>query len=443
MTTTNSVFHSTDDPSSFLLKPWEACDRVAIAGLSVTFFLSFAQFSLERGDAIRLLPVLLLIGSAVLLLLMSMRGKRRMLLAAAFRPVTVMLISAVCVPVLLTSLYRPTSYPFEYGLVLIATLFSIRIVLSQIGLEGLLLSFFYGTTAGIFVVVGLTFSDLLASVGARRYAPFFYDPNRIAYFAVTAIPVQWWIATRQQGKKYVLLVSALCVFVIGAASSRGSIGALAIGCMVAASLFFCGRIKHRSFAITRNTLMAALALLCLLAITGAMWPSMVNHAGSYLSTKLQLEDRDRGLDSGFTGRAGNWITVIGALPKTSWIFGNGYRTSENDFNFPIDNGYLATVYELGVIAAAIILAKYSVFLFQLLAGYLFVKQATCAVLLALVFTLVVFFSNGFVLRAFFGDGDPASILALFAFVSTRQDVIDEVQSSFLESPTFQCAAGVR
>jgi hypothetical protein len=72
-----------------------------------------------------------------------------------------------------------------------------------------------------------------------------------------------------------------------------------------------------------------------------------------------------------------------------------------------------------------------------------VKQATCAVLLALVFTLVVFFSNGFVLRAFFGDGDPASILALFAFVSTRQDVIDEVQSSFLESPTFQYAAGVR
>jgi hypothetical protein len=443
MTTPYLAIPSTDDPLCFLRKPWEASDRIAIGGLSVTFFLSFTQYCLERGDAIRLLPILLLIVSAVLVILMSARKKRRMLLAAAFRPTTVMLISAVCVPVLLTSLYRPTLYPFEYGLVLIATLFAIRIVFSQIGLEGLLLSFFYGTTAGIFVVVGLTFTDLFASMGAQRYHPLFFDPNRIAYFSVTAIPAQLWFATRQQGRKYVLLVSALCVFVMGAASSRGSIGALAIGAMVTAALYFGSRIKYRSFAITKNTLMAALALLCLLTISGAVWPSTLDHVGTYLSTKLQLNDQARGMDSGFTGRTGNWTAVVGALPKTSWILGNGYRTSEKDFTFPIDNGYLATVYELGVIAAAIILAKYAVFLFQISTGYLFVKQTTSAVLLTIFFTFVVFFSNGFVLRAFFGDGDPASIVALFAFVSTRQDVIEEVQSSLLESPTFQYAVKVR
>jgi hypothetical protein len=443
MTTSRLAIHSVGDRSSFPAKHREASDRIAIGGLSVTFFLSFSQFCLERGDAIRLLPIVLLIGTSALLILVSVREKRRRLLSAAFGPATVLLISVVCLPVLLTSMYRPTLYPFEYGLVLIATLFAIRLVLTQIGLEGLILSFFYGTTAGIFVVVGLTFPDLLASVGAKRYAPFFYDPNRIAYFAVTAIPAQLWFATRHHGKKYVLLVSTLCVLVTGVAASRGSIGALAIGAMVAGALYFGRWIKFRSLTITKNGLMAALALLCLLTIAGAAWPSMLDRAGRYLSTKLQLDDRARGMDSGFTGRAANWVTVVGALPKTSWVLGNGYRTSEKDFSFPIDNGYLATVYELGVIAAAIILAKYAVVLFQLTAGYFSLEQAPSAVLLALAFTLVVFFANGFVLRAFFGDGDPASIVALFAFVSTRRDVIEEVQTGLLESPSLQFAIEVQ
>jgi hypothetical protein len=428
--------HAAVERPLLLAKSWAASDRVAIGGLSIAFFFSFAQFCVERTDAVRLLPVITLMLSAVFLLMMSGREKRRMLLAAAFQPATVLLISAVCLPVLLTSLYRPTLYPFEYGLALIATLFAIRIVVTQIGLRGLLLSFFYGTTAGLLVVVALTYGTLLASAGAKRYAPLFYDPNRIAYFAVTAIPAQIWFASRQAGRKYVLLLSALSLLVIGAAASRGSIGALAIGGLAACVLYFGRNIKYRSFAITMGGFRAGLALLCLLAISGAILPTTLDRAGAFLSTKLQLQDRDRGMNSGFTGRMGNWITVVTGLTKTSWIFGNGYRTSESDFKFPIDSGYLATVYELGAIAAAIILGKYAVFLFQLAAGYLCVPRATGGVLLALAFTLVVFLSNSFVLRAFFGDGDPASILMLFAFVATRKDVLDEVRSSLGESPSF-------
>jgi len=437
MTTTPIGIQPLAERSELLTKSWEAGDRAAIGGLSASFFLSFTQFCVDRGDAVRLLPIVVLMSTAVLLLMISTREKRRMLLAAAFQPATVLLISAVCVPVLLTSLYRPTLYPFEYGLVLIATLFAIRIVLTQIGLRGLLLSFFYGTTGGLLVVLALTFGDLLNSVGAKRYAPLFYDPNRIAYFAVTAIPAQIWYAVRQTGTKYVLLLSIACLLVMGAAASRGSIGALAIGAAVAGALYFGRSIKYRSFAIKKSAFFAGLAFACLLPIAGAIWPSSLDRAGTYLSTKLQLDDRARGMNSGFTGRANNWVTVLAALPKTSWILGNGYRTSEKDFNFPIDNGYLATVYELGAVAAVIILGRYGVFLFQLSTGYLFLPQATGAALLALVFTLVVFFSNGFVLRAFFGDGDPASVMALFAFVSTRRDVLDDVQASLGDAPSFR------
>jgi hypothetical protein len=443
MTTANSAIHATAGPPFYLTRRWETSAQVAIGGLSVSFFLSFVQYCLQRSDVVRLVPIVLTIATAMLLLLMSAREKRRKLLMDAFRPATLMFLVAACVPALGMSLYRPGYFPFEYGLALIGSLFAIRILLSEIGLEGLVLSFFYGTSAGLLVVVGLTFTTLLASLGAKRYAPLFYDPNRIAYFAATAIPAQLWFAQRERGRKFVLLLPVLCLIVMAAASSRGSIGALAIGAPVAAALYFGRRIGGRSFAVSKDTLIGLFALLFLLTIAGAVFPSSLERVGSYLSTKLELGGRARGLDSGFTGRTRNWSFVLSALPKTSWILGNGYRTSENDFTFSVDSGYLTTVYELGAIATAIILLKYSLVLYQLSRGYLFAKPASGAVLVALVFILVVFFSNGFVHRVFFGDGDPTSIVALFAFVSTRQDVIEEIQSSFLNSSSFQYTTGVR
>jgi hypothetical protein len=117
------------------------------------------------------------------------------------------------------------------------------------------------------------------------------------------------------------------------------------------------------------------------------------------------------------------------LPKTLWLVGNGFRTSDEDFNFSLDNGYLASVYEIGLFSTAIVLAKYIFFVYFLSAVYLSNVWSRGTLLLALFFTLIAFFANAYVHRVFFGIGEHASILVLFTFIANRRDVLQMLQSS--------------
>jgi O-antigen ligase len=121
-----------------------------------------------------------------------------------------------------------------------------------------------------------------------------------------------------------------------------------------------------------------------------------------------------------TGRTNGWSTLLDVLPKTSWLAGNGYRTSDEDFDFSVDSGYLASAYEMGIFSTVVILAKYILVLAGLAGAYLS-RHRPGSALPFLIFTLAVFFANGFVHRVLFGYGDPASLFTLFCFVSTRKD----------------------
>jgi hypothetical protein len=422
MTTTSVAFPLANDRESSLTKGSVASNRLAMGVLTLTLLLSFLQYCFERSDVTRLVPVSLLITGAALLLVTSSREKRRSFLEAVVHPSTAAIIVAVSFPPLVSSLYRASSYSVQYGTVMVVFLIAARIFLSEIGLEGLLLSFFYATTVGILIVVGLTSSDLMASIGSTRYAPMYFDPNRIGFFAVTAVPSQLWFAMRRPGRKYVLLVSALCVFVTLAASSRGSIGALLIGTSVTASLYSARLLKYPSSAVSRNKLIGVLVLLSLLTVAVAAERPAFENAGNYLWTKLELDTRARGLDSGFTGRAYNWAAVLVVLPKTSWLYGNGYRTTDEDFDFAVDNGYVSAIYEIGLVSTSIAMAKYLLFICLLAIAYVSNESASGTCLPVFIFTFVVFLCNAFVHRVLFGYGDQVSILALFAFVSTRQDI---------------------
>jgi hypothetical protein len=364
----------------------------------MAFLLSYLQFCFERNDLVRLVPVVLLWAGTFAFLLVCPRDTRRTALLTIFHPATWGLIAAVSVPPLLSSFYRQSAFSFEYGLVFITILIVARILLSGIGFEGLLVAFFYATTAGILIVVGLTFSDLLVSIGATRYAPLQFDPNRIAFFAVTAIPTQLWFAFRRH-RYYVLLVTALTMFVTIAASSRGSIGGLLIGAVVTALLCALRFFRFSSFAFSRKTLIGALALFCVIVGVASAHEPAVDKAGQFLWTKLALESRERGLSSGFTGRTQGWSELLDVWPKTSWLAGNGFRTSDDDFSFSVDNGYLASLYELGLFSFLVVLAKYLFAVYTMTVAYVSEKSAA-------------------------GTSDPTSILLLLVFVSSRHDVFE-------------------
>jgi len=398
----------------------ETSDKLAIAVLALVFFLSFLQFCFERSDVVRLIPVSALLAGATVVLLVRPRETVRAILTSAVRPTTVLTISVVCFPPLLSSLYRGSSYPILYALAMVVTLVAARILLSAVGIEGLLLSFFYATTVSILIVVGMTFSDLLTATGSKRYAPLYFEPNRISFFVASSIPTQLWFAARRR-KKYVLLLSALCVFIILAASSRGSSAALVIGGAVAAALYVVRLIRQHSFGMSRKSLAGILALLFLLTGFAAIDEPAFETGGNYIWTKMELDSRDRGLHSGFTGRANGWLILLDVFEKTSWWSGNGYRSTDEDFGFPVDNGYLSTVYELGLLSTTIVVAKYLVIICWVSIIYVTTRSTRDTCLLTSVVTLVIFLANAFVLRVMFGCGDPVSLLALLWFVSSRQD----------------------
>jgi hypothetical protein len=422
VTTTSLAVSFSEDRLTALPVRRAAGDMLAMVVLTLALLFSFLQYCFERNDVIRLVPVALLIMATFVLLLVSTQEKRRAMFLGVGRAATIALITIVSVPPLISSFYRTNSYSFQYGVVMVVTLIAVRILLSGIGLEGLLLCYFWATTTGILIVVGITFDDLLASIGSTRYAPSFFDPNRIGFFAVAAIPAQLWFATRGTLNRFALIAAIVCVCVLVAASSRGSIGALLLAVAVISTICLLRLLRFSSFAISRNKLFVALTFLCVLAVIIAAEQPAFDSAGNYLRTKLELDSRVRGLNSGFTGRTTNWAAVVDVLPKTFWLSGNGYRSSEQDFTFSVDNGYLAGSYELGVFATVIVVAKYLLFLGLLIAAYVTRRSASSACLLALASTLVIFLANAFVHRVLFGSGDPASLLALFMFVSNRQDI---------------------
>ncbi len=403
--------------------PRAAVEKIAMGFLTISLLLSFLQYCFERSDLVRLIPIGFLLVGAALCLILTSRNKRREVLMSIFNPWTLLSIALVTLPPIISAWFlRPTPFPFQYGLVMIVALAAIRILLSEIGFEGLMISFFYATTAGLLIVIGLSFQDLLAALGSTRFAPLFYDPNRIGYFAVTSIPAQLWYALRCR-RFYVIAVSALAVFVIMAASSRGSLGALLIGGMFIGFLYTFRQARTFPFTVSKSKVMIVLALLCALTAVAGFEQRNLANAGDYLRVKLALDDRDRGMGTGFTGRTTNWAQVGNILEKTPWLIGNGYRTSEQDFDFSVDNGYLGGLYEIGFFSTLIVLGKY-IFVFYLLSVVYFRNStATGTCIPVLLFTLVVFFANAFVHRVFFGIGDPTSILALFVFMSTRNDTL--------------------
>ena len=232
--------------------------------LTVTFLFSYLQYCLDRNDLVRIIPIAMMVIGTLVFLLASPQEKRREYFVSACHPVTLLIVGSVCLPSVISSYFNPPGEAFIYGFLMILVLLTIRILLSGIGFEGLFSAFFYATSIGLLVVVGITIKDLIASVGATRYAPMQMDPNRIAFFAATAIPAQLYFVFHRR-RYSVLLITGLSVFVVFAASSRGSIGGLAFGVGTIALLYVIRLVRFGRFEVSRTHLIGALIGFVLMA----------------------------------------------------------------------------------------------------------------------------------------------------------------------------------
>jgi hypothetical protein len=402
-------------------------EKLGVAMVTITFLLSYLQYCLERNDAVRIVPIAMMVIGTLAFLLACPPEKRRECFVSACHPVTLLIIGSVCLPSLISSYFNPPGEAFVYGFLMIMVLLTIRILLTGIGFEGLFSAFFYATSLGLLIVVGLSIKDLIASVGATRYAPMQMDPNRIAFFAATAVPAQLYFVFHRR-RYSALLITGLSIFVVFAASSRGSIGGLAFGVVAMALLYVIRLVRFGKVEISRTHLMVLLLVLCMVAGVAATHGSAVDKAGQFLWDKLAFDNRNRGVGSGFTGRSEGWAELFNIWPKTQWLAGNGFRTSDVDFTFSVDNGYIATLYELGAFSTLIVVAKYLFVLGLLLKTYVSFRCVDGTCLAFVIFTCLIFFANAFVHRVFLGYGEQSSILMLFVFVSLPSDVFNGFQS---------------
>jgi hypothetical protein len=428
MSTRDLTFSFAENSALPVTRQWVGSDKLAISVVTLTFLLSYLQYCLERNDLVRLVPIAVMGVGTFACLLTSPREKRRRALMTILHPVTWLTIGCVCVPSLLSALYRPSGDALLYGLVMVFVMLIVRILLSNVGFEGLLSAFFWATSIGLLTVVGITITELAASIGATRYAPLQMDPNRIAFFAVTAIPAQLYFVIHRR-RYSALLLTGLSIFVMFAASSRGSIGGLAFGVVAIALLYVIRLVRFGRFAISRTHLMGILLVLCVIAGVAATHGPAVDKTSQFLWNKLAFDTRDRGVGSGFTGRSGGWAELFNIWPKTQWLAGNGFRTSDIDFTFSVDNGYFATLYELGAFSTLIAIAKYLFVLYLLMKTYISFRFADGTCLGVLIFTCLIFFANAFVHRVFLGYGEQSSLLLLFVFVALPSDVFSVLQSS--------------
>jgi hypothetical protein len=412
--------------------------------LSIALVLSFLEYFLTLSPAIQLVPVAFVVGGAVVSLAKAKNEQTRRMFATLIAPAFVMLLlPAVSV---VRGLLTGRVSEVEYGSLVIVTLISVRIILAVLPLPEVFRSYVTAAVISLVILVGTTFGAVVESaLGQVRYAPYEFHPNLIAFLAVGFIPALWWryrdLGTR---RPLMLLFVGVCVVIIVVASSRGSAIALAAGVCYMGIMSAVWAVKHGRIRLTPGKFVV---IGCVVA--GAMSLLVVNSQipqklGTAFSDAFALDNEYRGLDTGLTGRVDVWARTLYLMNSNDlWLFGNGLRTSGEDADLPIDNGYLTLVYEAGILVAIAVTLRFVWLTFAVSRWYLRETDPRARRFYAAVlFTLIVFLTNNIVARFLFGIGNPFSILSLVLLVSVPSDFVKYRVSTDIPRPAVKRTQGL-
>jgi exopolysaccharide production protein ExoQ len=193
------------------------------------------------------------------------------------------------------------------------------------------------------------------SVGLVRFMPLGMHPNLcgLVYGGGSLLFFQHFLTTpRIHQKLFALLMSALCLGMILAASSRASLLALAVTGLLGAML-----IAWRGSRRARGGLI--LSAVGLLAI-GIYQASAIS---DYLTVILDLDSPTRGTESGATGREDIWRDGVDLVFSDPVLFftGRGVRAAGPEvIGFPVESSYINLALEHGVVFGLLIVLSFGV-----------------------------------------------------------------------------------
>jgi hypothetical protein len=200
---------------------------------------------------------------------------------------------------------------------------------------------------------------------------------------------------------------AVNLLVIVDTQSRSALGAALVGLLV---YVFLNAIRIRSMK-------AAFALATGAVACGVVLVSYYDTLQEWFATLFFLNDRYRGLGTGFTGRVGAWQEAI-ELFQDNPVFGVGFRMHERYMTLAVSahNGYLSLLAEVGAVGSIALFGLTAVLCWRLL------RRALTGDRIAIVgvsFVAGYLFIAAFE-RLFLNMGNPTSILAwLFLLVPAK------------------------
>lgn len=405
----------------------KARGKVARALMTFAFLLSTLQFLIvERGDEmLRVIPIVVFCAAAIVGFICAPSSRRQAIAASCFHPQFILIFGIAGVLPTVSSIYSSQRATL-YGALMVIVLLSARSLVTATGLDGILQSLYHSLAMAIPLVVALSLPSFLGALGGKRYSPFEFHPNILAMFCAVLAPLHLWIGGQGKLWRMVHWFGALfAAAVLFATGSRGSLISLVVA-LVCASLL---KWMAEGMRITQTRAISALLIAGALVAgsLGALRGSEnADKAQNFVTQKLDLNSRDRGVSSGMSGRTKIWDSFVPLMLSTLSAFGNGYRTTSESFNRAIDNGYLTTIYELGVVPTLVILIVYGRNLWYTAWYYLRGDGGDTA--LRTYFCLVgCALLNGAVTRVLFGYGDPVSIFTL-CFVAAVRDDLKELRT---------------
>jgi len=207
---------------------------------------------------------------------------------------------------------------------------------------------------------------------------------------------------------FAVLVGVAFLFCI-AASSRGG--------LISASL---GIVTVYAFAIWQDkTKRKYFLLFLLLVIFSLFFLHGIDKITGYLSSMLEFNSSDRGVNSGLTGRTDNWDKLLATIFSSikAVLLGNGLRSGGVEvLGYAIDNGYLNMLYETGLVLTIFFVLSMIVNANKLRKSLLDVPNAIKAVALGL-FVFILF--ESIVARYLLSIGNPVSLFLVFCMLGLR------------------------
>ena len=358
-------------------------------------------------QAIQLGAVGLFIGAGMLALMSG--GTRRIELCAVEY-----ILGGAFLFAMLVAFVRGNPLSAAFGAMFLMVLISAAVLARQNGVASLDLVFRRAYMALIVSVLAVQPGEYLTSVvgtversiGLVRFAPLGMHPNLsgLVYGGGSLLFFQHFLATpRNHHKLFALLMAALCMSMVLAASARASLLALGLtGAIAVVLIAWRGSSRARTALTLSAVVLVAIGLFKATAIA------------DYLTVILDLDSPTRGTDSGATGREVIWRDGIALVFSDPLLFftGRGVRAAGPEvIGFPVERSYINLALEQGVVFALLMALSFVVTAWRAIGRSFETGVLNPALFLSglmLVFVLVQSIFNRYLVAV----GNPYSLLIL-------------------------------